>query len=119
MPDDNECSLLRIEEKLVDYSVVMTKNSKRVKSPVVLNVDGWKVTDPNSIVHKQLVTPEDLMAHISALMNEDDAYDQFVEDVHEGKKRLNECGSVTVHLRREGLSCKRQIYAASCGTVSI
>ena len=59
------------------------------------------------------------MEYVSVLMNEDDAYDQFEEDVHEGKKRLNECGSVTVHLRREGLSCKRQIYAASCGTVSI
>ena len=119
MPNDNECSLLHVEEKLVDYSVLMSKNSNRCKIPVIINDDGIEVTDPESIVHKQLASPEELMEYVSALMNEDDAYDQFEEDVKEGKKRVNECGSVTVHLRREGLSCKRQIYAASCGTVSI
>ena len=120
MPDDNECSLLRIEEK-VDYSVVMTQNSKRSKIRVIItdDGDGIEVTDPESIVHKEIVTPEDLMVLISALMNEDDAYDQFEQDVLEGKKRLLECGSVTVQLKREGLRCKRQIFAATCGTVSI
>ena len=64
MPDDNECSLLHIEEK-VDYAVLMSKNSKRCKIPVIITDDGIEVTDPESIVHKQLASPEELMEYVS------------------------------------------------------
>ena len=120
MPDDNECSLLRVDEKLIDNSVSMTKNSKRVKIPVLINDEAWTVSNADSIIHTQLINTEELMEHMSSLMNGDEYdYVQFTRDVELGKKTVSECGSVTVVLKREGLSCKRQIYAATCENVGI
>ena len=112
---DNECSLLTVVEKEVEGSVAISRNYLRSRVPVSISDDKCTVFDYASDFHESIVKPEDLLQYISALF--DDAFEVLNADLNSGKKKLFECGSLTLRLTRAVGSSKHSVYAATCTRV--